>query len=129
MTFQSLPANKIFRGILIALLLFLLLFFGIFFFLMKGEPFEESKKYINSNPQINEKLGSIKNLSLSMTSSSYESSGASGNAQYKIYVDGDKGNGVVYADMEKQAGVWVVIRANLFLSDNSKIALSVHDNK
>jgi len=103
------------------------LFFVIFFFFMKGEPFDISKKYINSNPQIIDKLGSIKNISLSMMSSSYKSSGAYGNAKYKIYVDGDKSNGVVYVDMEKQAGVWVVIRAHLLLPDNSKVVLSVQD--
>jgi hypothetical protein len=96
---------------------------------MKGKPFEESRKYINTNSQINEKLGSLTNISLSMWSSSYEESGASGNAQYKIDVDGEKGPGVVYVDLEKRAGVWTVIRANLFLPDNSKVALSVPTDK
>ena len=64
-----------------------------------------------------------------MWSSSYEESGTSGNAQYKIDVDGERGPGVVYVDLEKRAGVWIVIRANLIMRDNSKIALSVATDK
>jgi hypothetical protein len=128
-TFQSLTSNIIFRGFVIGLTLFLVLFFAIFFFLMKGEPFQESIKFINSDSQINERIGSVKNISLSMWSSSYKESGTSGNAQYKINVYGEKGLGVVYVDMEKRAGVWTVIRANLLLPDKSRVILLVATDK
>jgi hypothetical protein len=118
-----LKRHKVVKRMIIALIFVCLLYFGIFFFVMKGEPFDAAKQYIYGNQLISADLGSIKTISLSMLSSSIHYSGASGNAQFKIYVDGEKKNGVVYVDMEKQAGVWAVVRANLIGPDNSRVPL------
>jgi hypothetical protein len=120
-----LKRSKIVKYTIIILLLICALYFGIFFLVMKGEPFDAAKQYIYGNKLIGDEMGTIKTVNLSMFSSSIQYSGASGNAQYKIYVDGEKNKGVVYIDMEKQAGVWVIVRANLIHADNSKVVLEV----
>jgi len=88
----------------------------------RGAPLETSKQYIYQNKTINERLGSIKDISLSM-SSSFQVSGSHGTAQYELSIEGERENGVIYLDMEKQAGDWAVVRAKLHLSDKSQITL------
>jgi hypothetical protein len=96
---------------------------GLFYqFFMKGVPFEVASKYANSNRTIVDALGVIENLDLSLFSDlSY--AGPAGDAHYKIFVTGEKGTGVLYIDMIKQAGEWKVVHANLFTSNNTKIPL------
>ncbi len=90
--------------------------------IMRGAPFEASKQFIYKNKIINSQLGSIKDISLSIFGS-LEESGAYGIASYKLAVNGEKENGVVYLEMEKQSGEWIVVRANLILPNNPKITL------
>lgn len=105
-----------------AFVVFALMTFLNFQFVVKGEPFQISKAYLTSNKVFSEKLGAVKKIELSYFSA-LRYRGPSGEANYKIFVDAEKGGGVVYIDMVKSAGLWKVTEANLVLPNNQILKL------
>jgi hypothetical protein len=119
---ELLTQNKIVKIVLIIILFIFVMYLVGYFIVMKGEPFDVAKQFIYDHKLISAELGPIKNIKLSMLSS-IRISGTYGTARFKLFVDGEKSKGIVYADLEKQAGIWVVVHANMIRADNSKINL------
>lgn len=116
--------KKLPKIILITSLLVVIVFFLAFQFIVKGEPYLFASEYIKSNKIVSERLGVIKDMSVSLFSSLSYRGTKKGYANYKIFVKGVDGNGMIYINMEKNAGKWQIRRASLVLPDRTQINIT-----
>lgn len=114
-----------YKKFIIPLLVIGLAYFLVFQFVVKGEPYQFAVEYIKTNKVVVEKIGEVKDTSLSFFSSlSYR--GLRGKASYKIFVYGVKGEGKIYIDMERMAGRWRIIEANLILKEGTMVNIRLN---
>ena len=92
--------------------------------LLNGDAYEICKNYINSNTEIEKTIGKPQNISFTFNSS-IRKVGSSGKATYEIKVSGDKDKAKIYIDLERRAGVWYIVEANMFTSKNERTALII----
>jgi len=108
----------------IGLFLLVLIVCMVLFEVISREPYDVAMKYLSENRILNERIGKLENIRRSIFGTTVRFTGPTGTANLKLLVTGEKGEGEVYVDLEKKAGVWSVIRANL-MTRNENIILNV----
>lgn len=116
--------NKVLSIIFITIILIVCFFGGMYILATQGEAYKFALRFINDNTTVMSSIGSIKSSRLAFLGYAVSYSGPSGYAEYKILVTGENGKGAVYLNLEKSAGVWEVIKANLVLEDGVAIPIT-----
>ena len=96
-------------------------------FILNDPSYKDSIRFINSNKLIAEKMGVIKEIHYSPYSKlsySWINHVSHSIAKYKFGIIGDKSNGTLFLEMEGNAGIWVIKKAQLELSDKSLVDLT-----
>lgn len=84
-------------------------FGGVTYLIKSSHAYQLSEQYIQVNPWVRKEVGS--KMTLGLSSGNVSTSGASGEANFTIYVSGDKGQITVTTVLEKTGGQWVIIEA------------------
>lgn len=110
---------------ILAVTLVLLICFFIILYIagIKSEPYRFALNFIDNNNTILDTLGTIRSRRLAFFGYFVRYRGPHGNAEYKILVKGEKGEGEVYLQLEKSVGIWRVMEGNLVLDDGRAISL------
>lgn len=90
---------------------------------MKSEPYDFVVKFIRNNSYLYNNIGKLKRIQLTFFGYLIRYEGPHGYAEYKISVEGEKAKGKVYVNIEKIAGIWEIIKANLILNNGQTILL------
>lgn len=86
-----------------------------------GEPYVRAQEFIRSNEIVRAELGEVQSVGLSWWHFSLAFKNSVGLARLRCPVDGARGRGIVYLDLERRTGVWSVAKANLTLADERVI--------
>lgn len=108
--------NKI--AIIIAIVISL--YFSGYIFAIFSEPYKIAQNFIIENPGVNGQIGKVTAARLSFLGYSVHYSGPHGMAKFELNVSGANGQGKVFVDLEKRAGIWEITMAN-FKSEGGKI--------
>lgn len=109
--------------LVVTLVLLICFFVSLYIAGIKSEPYSFALKFIDSNKTILEALGTLKSRRLAFFGYFVRYSGPHGNAEYKILIKGEKGDGKVYLQLEKSVGIWRVTEGNLVLNDGRTVSL------
>ncbi|NIO19739.1 MAG: hypothetical protein GTN76_03100 [Candidatus Aenigmarchaeota archaeon] len=105
-------------------LLVLICFLIVLYILgVRSEAYKFALEFIKDNKLILEKIGPLKSQRLAPFGYFVRYTGPRGHAEYKILVKGEKGEGIVYIELEKSVGIWKVIRGNFVLDNGKAISL------
>lgn len=104
--------TKRYKLLIAAILGGVALYAVVFYFVVAGQPYATARSFIESNPIVAKELGQVSDVGLSWLSSA-SISGNSGSGELRCPVEGTTRKGIVYLDLERRAGAWNVIRANL----------------
>lgn len=91
---------------------------GIFQCVVAAGPYDAARAFIREHPRIVKELGSVQEIELSWRSSATVV-GTSGLAQLRCPVRGSLRDGIAFVNLEMEAGVWRVVKANLVLDDQA----------
>lgn len=109
--------------IITSLILLICFFVSLYIVGVRSEPYSVALRFIDNNKTILETIGSLESRRLAFFGYSVRYKGPRGHAEYKILVKGEKGEGIVYIELEKSVGIWKVIRGNFVLDNGKAISL------
>jgi len=101
------------RGIVVLVLIYIVLEIWI----RSDESYSFAKEAVINNPIIQERLGTIKSVSMGFLGHTLHYTGPVGEAHYKFTVRGSDSKGYVYMHLQRKTGIWNVVEANLIIDD------------
>lgn len=107
----------------IALVLIICFLAGLYILGIRSEPYKHALEFIEDHELITETLGPLRSRRLALFGYTVRERGVHGHAEYKVLVKGEKAKGAVYLEMEKSAGIWKVVAANLVPDKGNPIPL------
>jgi hypothetical protein len=112
---------KLKRIILITLIMVPLFFVALRIIALNSEPYENALAFLKNNEIIMSNIGDRTEFSLSFIGYSAQYSGASGKAEYEINAYGKKAKGKIFISLNKNLGIWSVLKSNLVLESGEII--------
>jgi len=106
---------------IIAVVAIVLIFGGVSAMIKKSEPYKNSVKLLEMNPEVRQEIGSVDSFGFPM--GSFNESEGTGTGNFRIPVTGTKGKGSLEVDMRKSGGSWHFERADFVSSTGRRIDL------
>ena len=110
-------------GIIVGLILLIIMFGSLYISGMRSDAYTTSIGFISSSEAFKESIGELETSRLALLGYAIRYHGPNGDADYKICVTAKKGKGAVYLHLQKDTGVWSVIKANLVLENGATVKL------
>jgi hypothetical protein len=89
---------------------------GGFWFVIRGEPYQEAKAFIESHPTVHKELGLVRDIGLSLQAS-FSQTGDKAEARITCPVVGENGQGQVDLFLVLAENEWRVVKADLKVGD------------
>ena len=104
-------------------ILLIIMFVGLYISGLRCGAYAASVKFIQNNETFRDSIGELLTDRLAFLGYSVSFHGPNGKADYKICVTAKNGKGDVYLSLQKDTGVWSVIKANLVLGNGTTVKL------